>query len=78
MAVRTPSPPSVDWRRDEARIEAVALCDEVGSAVSRLEDAITHRSWQHVLDETVRIGGLVTAARIEFRRLAGAIERGEA
>lgn len=58
-------------------IEAVALCDEVGAAVSRLEDAITVRSWQDVFDETIQLGALVKAYRVEFRRLAGAIERGQ-
>lgn len=64
--------------RHEQPIEAIALCDEVGAAISRQQDHISARSWQGVFDECIRIGALVTAARVEFRRLAGAIERGEA
>lgn len=55
-------------------IEGIALADEIGAGVARIQMAAAAGSRQAVINEANRLGFHALQARAEFRRMAAFIE----
>lgn len=71
---------TIDARRDEAHIEAIAFCEEAIAATARIVNAITGLPVPSmtVINEATRLAYRAEFARAELIALAGALPDGDA